>query len=384
MSDKTTEPKRLSWAVIGGGNGGQSLAGHLSLMGFSVRLYDIIPETITAIQSQGGIHVAGAVEGFGKIDLATSNIVAAIEGADIVMIVAPAVAHRAIATDCVPHLVDGQMIFLHPGATGGALEFKNVLTAEKCDADVILAESNSLLYACRCPRPGQATIFGIKKELMVAALPAARNEDVLKILNQAFPQMYAGKNVMETSLANPNAMTHPAPTLLNTSLIESGRDWLYYWEGITPSIGAFVEDMDKERLNLARAFDLNLPSIRQWYKLAYGADGGTLSSAVKKNKAYEKIKGQHTLHTRYLLEDIPMGLVPMVSLGQMLGIDVCRMETIVNLAGFLTGKDFRSTGRTLDKLGLAGMTLQAIQQYLETGISPQRESKQINDSVQPT
>ena len=31
-----------------------------------------------------------------------------------------------------------------------------------------------------------------------------------------------------------NAMMHPAPTLLNTSLIESGRDWLYYRDGITP------------------------------------------------------------------------------------------------------------------------------------------------------
>ena len=173
---------------------------------------------------------------------------------------------------------------------------------------------------------------------------------------------------METSLSNPNAMMHPGPTLLNTSLIESGREWLYYWDGITPSIGAFVEEMDKERLNLAQCFDLTLPSIREWYKLAYGAEGQTLPEIVKNNMAYERVAGQNTLHTRYILEDIPMGLVPMVALGKMLEIDVSRMETIVRLGEFLMDQDLTTNGRTLENLGLEGMPPQAIQQYLDTGV----------------
>lgn len=368
MLSKTDKQKKIEWAIIGGGNGGQSLSGHLSLMGFSVRLYDIFPETIEAISAQGGIEVDGAVEGFGKIGLATTNIAEALDGADIVMIVAPALAHRAIAKDCAPHLVHGQIVFIHPGATCGVLEFKKVLEDEKCDAKVTIAEANSLLYACRSPRPGHASIFGIKNELMVTALPANENERVVKRLNAAFPQMYAGTNVLETSLSNPNAMMHPAPTLLNTSLIESGRNWLYYWDGITPSIGAFVEEMDKERLALARAFGLVLPSIREWYKAAYGADGGTLSEAVKRNKAYASVKGQKTLLTRYVLEDIPMGLVPMISFGKKFGIEVIRMETIVKLGELLIGKDLTKGGRTLENLGLAEMSLRDIQQFVETGI----------------
>lgn len=365
--NQTQQP---TWAIIGGGNGGQSLAGHLSIMGFSVRLYDIFPETIEAINSQGGILVDGAVEGFGKIELGTTKMADAVKGADIVMIVAPAVAHRSIAADCAPHLQDHQVIFIHPGATGGALEFKKVLADKNYKADVTIAEANSLLYACRSPQPGRASILGIKKELMVAALPASENQRVLELLNSAFPQMVAGQNVMQTSLSNPNAMMHPAPSVLNTSLIESGRDWLYYWDGITPSIGAFVEQMDRERVALAEVFGLKLPTIRQWYKSAYGVDGETLSDAVRKNKAYEKVGGQKTLLTRYILEDIPMGLVPMVSLGKMFGTDVSRMETIIKLGEFLTGKDLTKTGRTAEKLGLAGMTVEDIRQYLLTGVLP--------------
>jgi hypothetical protein len=33
----------------------------------------------------------------------------------------------------------------------------------------------------------------------------------------------------------------------------------------------------------------------------------------------------------------------MVSIGKMIGVDVPRMETILNLAQFLTGEDFAST-----------------------------------------
>jgi len=368
MSKKKLQKGNQNWAVIGAGNGGQSLAGHLSLMGFSVRLYDIIPDTIRAIQEQGGIKVDGEVKGFGKITLATTNLGEAIDGAEIIVVVAPATAHKAIAGDCASLLVDGQTVFIHPGATCGALEFRKLLDDENCSAEVTIAEANSLLYACRSPRPGHASIFGIKRELAVAALPSSENKKVVKKLKNAFPQIYAGRNVLETSLGNPNAMMHPGPTLLNTSLIESGKDWLYYWDGITPSIGAFVEGLDKERLAVARAFNLDLLSIRDWYKSAYGVDGETLSELVRQNMAYEGVKGQKTLHTRYLLEDIPMGLVPMVSFGKKLGINVTRMETVVNLAEFLLEKDLTATGRTLENLGLAGMSVGEILQYVETGV----------------
>ena len=369
MAEKKPAVNKPSWAIIGGGNGGQSLAGHLALMGFSVRLYDIFPETIEAIRSQGGITVDGAVNGFGALDAATTDIREALQDADIVMVVAPAIAHKAIARDCAPHLADDTIIFVHPGATGGALEFSKVLADAGCGGRITIAEANSLLYACRSPKPGHATIFGIKKQLQVAALPAVDTKRVLDQLVGAFPQMMAAKNVMETSLGNPNAMMHPAPSLLNTSLIESDRDWLYYWDGITPSIGKFVEAMDRERVALAEAFGLHLPPILEWYRLAYGVSADSLSEAVKKNQAYAQVKGQQTLRTRYLLEDIPTGLVPMISLGNTLGVNVSHMEAVVKLAEHVLDEDLTTNGRTAANLGLEGMSLPEMEHFLQYGTS---------------
>jgi len=367
MSIAAFSRQHPTWAVLGGGNGGQSLAGYLALKGFSVRLYDIFQETINAINDQGGIRLEGSVQGLGKLSLATTDISQALAGADIVMVVAPALAHSDIASSCAPYLADGQLVFLHPGATGGCLAFKQVLDRSGVTARVTLAEANSLLYACRCPQAGQATVLGVKRALTVAALPATENSRALAMLNTAFPQMRAGSNVLETSLANPNAIMHPAPTLLNTSMIESGRDWLYYWDGITPSIGAFVEALDRERLMVGQAFGLDLAAICQWYKEAYNANGDTLCEAVKNNPAYSGVKGQSTLRTRYLLEDIPMGLVPMAALAAAAGVDVPMINLVIQLGECLVGGNLTAKARTLEALGLAGKSVDDILRLVNTG-----------------
>ena len=355
------------WTIIGGGNGGQSLAGHLSLMGYPVRLYDIVSETVDAIRALGGIHVDGVVEGFGKLELVTEDLGQAVRGADAIMVVTPANAHAAVARACADHLVDGQVVILHPGATCGAIEFSHLLRQHGCGSEVAVAETNSLIYACRVSRPGHASILGIKQDLVVATLPVAAGNRVLAMLQEAFPQVVGGKNVMQTSIGNANAVVHPAPTLLNTSLIESPHDWLYYWDGITPTIGAFVETIDQERIDLARALGIPATPIVEWYGIAYGVQARTLSEAVRNNPAYAKVKGQKRVRTRYLLEDIPTGLVPMIELGRKVGAKVERMELIARLGGYLLEEDFFESGRTLQRLGLEDMSGEEIMAFVETG-----------------
>jgi opine dehydrogenase len=359
--------RKTSWAIVGAGNGGQSLAGHLALMGFPVRLYDIIPETVQIISELGGIKVDGIVEGFGRLAFATTDIARALAGADVIVVVAPAVTHRAIANACSRYLTDNQTVILHPGATCGALEFRKELNDAGCTAKISIAETNTLIYACRSTSPGHASILGIKKELVVATHPAREQGQALGFLRQAFPQTRGGKNVMETSIGNVNAIMHPAPSILNTSLIESRHEWLYYLEGITPTIGAFVEELDKERLALAKTFGIDMPPICEWYRKAYGVDAASLSEATRRNPAYALIPGQKNMRTRYLLEDVPTGLVPMISLGKMQGVDTSRMELVARLAGYLLGEDFFTNGRTLENLGLAGLTAEEFALYLETG-----------------
>jgi opine dehydrogenase len=363
-----SKDRMTTWAIIGGGNGGQSAAAHLALQGFPVRIYDVVPETIEAIRKKGGIDVEGVVEGFGPVELATLDMNEAVDGADVIMIIAPALYHRAIATKMAPALSPGQIVFIHPGSTFGAVEFRKVFVDAGVNVQSLaIAEAQSLLYACRAKQPGNANIIGMKQALAVAAMPAAKTEEVVDILNLAFPQMYGASNVLETGLTNLNAMMHPAPSLLNVSMIESEHEWEYYLNGITPTIGAYVERLDEERLALGKAVGLKLLSVREMYTQLYGVNEPTLSESVKHVSAYKGIKGQKRIETRYILEDIPMGLIPMASLGKQLGIDTPIMNTTIQLGTYLLNMDFYKDARTMESLGMAGLSTSDLVEFIHNG-----------------
>ncbi|GAA0732932.1 NAD/NADP-dependent octopine/nopaline dehydrogenase family protein [Clostridium oceanicum] len=358
--------KNLKWAIIGAGNGGQSVSGHLGLMGFDVKIYDIFKEPIDIINKQGGIFLEGAVEGFGKVH-ATNNLDEAVSNADIVMVIAPALAHNDIAKACAPYLKDGQVVVLHPGATFGALAFRKVLLDENCTADITIAETSTLIYACRAIKIGTARILGIKDRLQVATLPAVRTKKVVELLRCAYPQIEPLPNVMLTSLDNTNPIIHPAATLLNTSMIESGKEWLFYWDGITKSVGDLIEELDNERLNIAKKLGYEMDAIKDQYRVEYHAEGKNISEIFRNTKAYEGVYGQKSLDTRYITEDIPMGLVPFISLGKKLGLKVERMELIAKLCEFMLHKDLTSNARSLENLGLSNMTIDEIMKLIIEG-----------------
>lgn len=368
MANDASETKKKTWAIIGGGNGGQSAAGHLGMLGYPVRLYDIFEESVAVINKQGGVHVEGVLQGFGKVDFATTDLGRAVSGADIIMVIAPATAHRDIARELAAFVREGQIVFVHPGATLGAIEFnQEFMAGGVARGAVTVCEAQSLLYATRLVSHGRVSIKGIKQSLAIGALPASRTAETVGILREAFPQFHAARNVLETSMTNMNAIMHPTPTLLNTSLIESKWDWKYYVDGITPTIGALVERLDLERIAIGKAVGLDLPGVLALYKEMYDVAAPTLSETVKLNPAYWEIAGQKKIETRYVLEDIPMGLVPMIAIADKFGVPCDIMRTIVNLGNHVLNRDLVGAGRTLQNLGMASMSKQEFLRFIEEG-----------------
>lgn len=360
------------FAVMGAGHGGTAMAGHLSLMGFDVSLYNRGVERLRAIQAAEGIELIADGDllprGFARLEVVTSDAEEAIAGRDIIMVVVPATAHRFIAEQIAPHLVDGQFIVLNPGRTGGALEVHNIISKSDNDTDVVVAEAQTFLYASRSVNPAQTKIFRIKNSIPVAALPAHRTPEVVKALRVAFPHFVPGDNVMKTSLDNIGAIFHPAVTVLNAARIESTNgDFDYYTEGITPTMSLILEAMDKERCMVAEGLGFRAMSAREWLYVAYDAAGRTLHEAMRANRGYDGIKAPKTVFTRYITEDIPMSLVPIASLGRLVDVPTPTIDSIILLGSTLHGVDYWAEGRTVEKLGLAGKSLKELRRYILEG-----------------
>jgi len=341
--------------IIGAGNGGLAIASHLARTGHKINLYSIFKGELEPIISKGGIELEGVEEGFAVLNKVTNNIKLALDGADLIMIVTPANAHAKIARDCAPYLKDNQIVVLNPGRTGGALEFSKILIQEKIKNKPIIGEAQTLIYACRKISSTKVVIYGVKKSLSVASFPAKNIEKLMKVLNSAYPQFVPAANVLQTSLNNIGAIFHPAPTILNSARIESGEKFDYYHEGITPVVATVLENIDRERVEVAKALKVEAQSAIDFLRESYGVEGNSLYQAIQNNIAYKGVKAPKAVNTRYLTEDIPMSLVPIASIGHQLGILTPNIDSIIKIGSTMLNMDFWESGRTVDKLGLNGL-----------------------------
>jgi opine dehydrogenase len=352
-----------TFCVVGAGHGGLAMAGHLGIMGFPVRLYNRTEENLHAVRWHGGVKVTGEVQGFGTVQLATSAMAEAISGADVLMVVVPATAHRFVAEQLAPCLRTGQIVVLNPGRTGGALEFRQVLNSKDNKESVILAETSTFLYASRALSRFEARIFRIKNSVRLATLPAYWIPEVLPILNQAFPQFAAGDSVLSTGMENIGAIFHPALTLMNAGWIETTKgDFDYYIGGISPSVARVLERLDAERVAVARSMGVHTVSAREWLYLTYDSPGRDLYEAIQNTGSYRGIRAPQNILHRYVTEDVPMSLVPLASIGKMLGVAVPMMDMVIGMANVMHGRDYWKEGRTVAHMGIEGMTVKQIRQ----------------------
>jgi len=363
--------KQTRYTVIGAGHGGKAMAAHLALMGFPVTLYNRTPGNVAAIKARGGLDMTsydGGPHGFGQLASVTSDLGDALKQADVVMVVLPSTAHAGIAKDAASHVRDGQIVVLNPGRTGGALEFRKVLRDCSCQADVVVAEAETLVYASRSDGPAQVRIFSIKEAVPLAALPSTDTPRVLEALSDAYPQFIDGVSVLHTGLNNMGAIFHPALTLLNAGRIEStGGEFQFYIDGVTPSVARVLEALDRERVTVAAALGIRARTAMEWLKMAYDATGTDLHEAIHNQPGYYGINAPPTLNHRYITEDVPMSLVPIAALGRRYGVSVQGIDSIVRMACIVHHTDYWRRGRTLDKLGIEQLSVSELARWVNEG-----------------
>lgn len=367
----------LKLAILGAGHAGFAHAADLSLKGFEVRLCEApeMAETIAEIKKRGGIESkpdpsTGLPGGFGRVQLITTDAAAAIAGADVIFVVVPAFAQRVFARLIAAHVKAEQVVVLSPGNFGGAITFTQALKEHHCTSLPVICEAQSMMYACRKGGPDSIRIFGFKEGLRIAVFPARLTGTVIPTLKKIFPKIEAAPNILWTWLSNPNAIGHPPVTVLNAGWIEqTGGDFLFYVEGMTPAVTRVIDDLDSERLALGQALGLELTPHNQMARLWYGHQGyeGSTYPDKARNPVYAAIKAEKELDSRYLTEDVPFGLVPLEDFGRLAGVEMPICTSLINLSNSLLNCDFRQTGQTLKSIGLEGMAVSDLKKLVAEG-----------------
>ena len=353
-------------SIIGAGNGGLAFAGLMGLRDFAeVTIYDVNEAVIGPLRQTMSVGLED-IDGKQQVRIAkvTDCPDEAVESADLVMVVTPASFHAAVAHSLGPYLKPGTIVVLNPGRTGGAMEFSRILSEMRRQKDIVVAEAQTLLFACRKTDAANVMVKGIKKEVPLAAISAQDTPKALALLNQFFPQFTKAQNVLETSLNNIGAIFHPTPTLLNAARIECGEKFQYYHEGITPAVAALLEQIDQERVKVAEAFQVKAQSALEWLNRSYGLAAKNLYDAIQANPSYRGIMAPTTIQVRYISEDVPTGLVPLAEFANLAGIAVPYIRSMIQLTAGMTGTDYSLSGRKLASMGIEGLSVQQIIEYV--------------------
>jgi len=352
------------------------MAAFLASKGFNVNLADL-PEfggNIKPFQTLGGIEISGELSGLFKPNLITTNIQEAIKGVDMILIISRAQGHIPLIESCLPYLQNGQALVVYtPFWT--SLRVVNELR-ERGLRDVILGEVSILPWSCNRTGPTNVYLRTTKRELLVAAIPTKYTGRLIDMLNKmpAPPKYVPAVNVLETSLANimPELVV-PIP-LLNIGFTEFTKVSLYYEYGLSPPVGRVVDALDNERLAIGKALGLDLAPfpeiVMKWYS-QYGAKGKSSFEVFNTLWTHKWEVPATTLQQEIekgeLAESVPNYLVPLASLGDLLGVPTPATDTIIHLAEMITGVNYRREGFTVGEMGLAALSAEQIIRYANTG-----------------
>jgi opine dehydrogenase len=353
-------------AVLGGGNGAYAAAADLSSLGHEVCLWRRDQRQLQALMAARSLSMRDA-SGVREVVLAkvVADIGDAVFGAELIVVPTPAFAQEEIARALAPHLDDGQVIFLPPGTFGSYVMMRSLRRAG-CEADVSIAETGTLPWLARKHGPAEVAITMRATRLPTGVFPSLNGARAFPILQAAFASVEPIEDALAGALMNAGPIIHPPLILMNAGPLEHFEQWDIHNEGTQPSIRRVTDALDKERIAVRQA-------------LGYTGEHFPLSDHYNNDRwmygdAHNRLVDsgdwrEHIVLTehRYMTEDVHYGLAFLVSVADWAGVRAPVATGLLSVAAAVCGKDLRSGERTLEALGLAGLTRERMAALLARG-----------------
>ena len=358
-------------AVLGGGNGSFAAAGDFALQGHEVRLWRRDVAQVAAHRADGWRIVIKDSNGTHEVKLAlvTTDIAEAVRDAEMILCPAPAFAQADIARLLAPHLRDGQVVFLPP-ATFGTMIFAKAAHDAGNHANVSFAETGTLPWLTRKHGPFEVAITIRAKRLPVGVFPLENADHALDVIGRAFPGVIEPcGDALSGALMNAGPIIHPPLIVMNTGPIEHFERWDIHKEGTQGSIRRVTDALDAERIAVREALGYGGPHFPLAHH--YASEGeiwmygrGSHDRLTDSGDWRERlVLREH----RYMREDLRLGLSLLVSVAELVRVEVPLAKAFIAIGGTICGEDFTKDGRTLASLGLGSLNRIQLQALLDRG-----------------
>lgn len=355
--------------IVGAGNAGLTHAAMIAKRGNAVTIvktthlmyedsFDVLSRTRQIEYEMGGDK--GVVE----IEEATRDLPKAVSRADVIFLFTQSVSHEALSELIAPHLRSGQILLVSPGYAG------SFFFSTKCKAKgVVFAEGESIPFDSRIVAPGKVNICFENIRNPIGVFPSSKTDETLARLKGILPRFTARQDVLESAFHNPNLIVHTVGAIMSVARIEHSQgDFWMYREAFSPSIWKLIRDLDAEKMAILDHFELPTQSFAESFQCRTYEDlTADPMDAFHHYAECGSPKGPADAQTRYITEDVPMGLCFMSSIGRKAGIRTPVCDALIAIASSMHQKDYYAKGRTLGQLGIDDYSVAELKSILKEG-----------------
>jgi opine dehydrogenase len=195
------------------------------------------------------------------------------------------------------------------------------------------------------------------------------HDEALAVVRKAFPAVEPVEDALSAALMNAGPVIHPPLILMNAGPLEHFERWDIHKEGTQPSIRRVTDALDAERIAARAALGYAAPH----FPLAdhYREDGEEWMYGrrvhVKLTDSGDWKERIDLREHRYMREDVVMGLAFLVSVCEWAGVQCPVAKGLLALGSAVLGRSLRKGERTLEALGLAGLSRGAMRSLLREG-----------------
>lgn len=331
--------------ILGTGRTARAMAAYLMEKNCCPVMWGRNREALRKIREQG-IVTLGCIEGhfYPQVQEDLKEVSGL---CDYLFVMTTSQGHRDLAKSLKGLLKQDQRILIFNG-NWGAYEFFEELEEEIEEKQAVIGETGGMIFiadydgeACR--------IKSIKNRMSAAAFPCDYGEVLVQELEPVLPQLKAEANVLVTSINNSNPVIHVPLVMTNFTRIENGEDFLFYGEGATVSSVHYIEEIDREREAAARALGVEFQSCLDIINSFWTEKQDTLYEALHGNQTYLAVKGPRTLKHRYLEEDLPYGIMPLLALAKACHVPAPRLKAMAGCFQCLLGQQTEPAGLSFSR-----------------------------------
>lgn len=354
--------------IVGAGSIAFGTACLLEQMGHEAMLWSPSGERTKALAQGETLTATGAIEGKFHPKVA-SDAKELVQAAEVVFIALPGYGHKFAFDAISPFIREGQTVVISSHASFGALYLGRTLA--KRGIVVPIVAWGTTVVTGRQKSPTEVNVSTVRKKIDLSTVPASASAHGLDICQKLFGDRFVDRgSLIAIALSNLNPQNHMGIALCNLTRMERGESWSQ-GQNVTPKVGALLEALDEERLAIAKALGLDVRTIFQHFHLSFHVPVSSISQMNQEmHAAGNGGAGPTTAESRYVLEDVPFGLVATVKLGRLAGKPADLHESGIKIFSALYGRDFFAENDLLAALDLDSLSLADIVALSRDGYRP--------------